>query len=104
MSIWSDAKEFSEEWHSSGKEYRVGDVVDIDSADAPWGHAVIIGFAGLTLAGDKTPMWFVKLARPYAYANTLGLCAGHLLGAEVFEAPCSKLSLWRIIGRGFSQK
>lgn len=69
--------------------YQAGDVIRIfaDSND-PFSDCIILGFSQPDKHGDV----YVKLARPYAYASSIGTTGPTVLtGAEVFEMPASKL-------------
>lgn len=41
---------------------------------------------GVSFDGPTGEYVVVHLARPYVYANTIGICVGHLMGCEVYTA------------------
>ncbi len=46
---------------------------------------------GVTTVGPTGEQVIVHLARPYLYANTIGICVGHLAGCEVHSTSADVL-------------
>lgn len=90
--VWDTAVQFSAEWHRGEITYRIGDIVSMGSGE-PFNDCVIIGFALSKHRHDgENGTWYARVARPYAYADTIGCVPNHLLGSEVFELTCDHMT------------
>ena len=86
MSIaWTAAHSFPDSVESNSETWHVGDLVTMNSPDGGYDVSTIIGFA-VTLNGT-----WARLARPYAYAHTIGSSAGVLTGVEIYEVSAERL-------------
>ena len=75
-----------------GVTYNAGDLWQ--AWEGAWGTHLILGF---TADGKE-----VKLARPYAYASSVGSTGPTVLsGVEVYVLPTNHLKLWTYLGGGF---
>jgi hypothetical protein len=72
--------------------WKAGDVIHVLPEGAPFGDAVILGFA---VNGN------MKCSRPYAYASSVGTTGPTvLLGAETLVYNPTELARFQLIGQG----
>ena len=68
--------------------FNAGDVIRPNGAHSAFADCLILGFSNKDKHGDV----YVKLARPYAYASSVGTVGPTVLqGVEVFEITVTKL-------------